>query len=211
MPEPLLRSLRASLAAFVVFFLLCAGTPGFSSLGSRPFTGKEGDRLRRQAGAAEPALSVALWLQQYVRHPMSRRLRLIERTFRIRQTWNLYPRGPKRSRSLEVLVDDRLVYRSNDRAHRWLADKLDHRRVRPINQTLVERDVALNWKPMMRYLRRNAERDFPEMTSLQVHAVWQNHRGGSLEPVIVHGRRVEAPDWALLSVGRDGVVTGEAE
>lgn len=158
-----------------------------------------------KAEASAGFLKGATWVNQRLRKPLARRLRPVERIFRIRQTWNLYSRGPKRSRSLEILVDDRLVYRSNDSEHAWLDDKLGHRRVRPINQTLVEKDAALNWKPMMRFLLRHAEADFPEMTSLQVQARWTNHRGDNRAPMRVHGRRMEAPDWSIepLDPGRD--------
>lgn len=202
MPEPALRGLRAAAAAFVLFFLLCAGTPGFSGLGSAPPAGQMKGSWSAEVGAV--FLKGATRINQHLRKPMARRLRPLEQVFRIRQTWNLYSRGPKRSRSLEILVDDNLVYRSNDSDHAWLENKLGHRRVRPINQTLVEKDTALNWKPMMRFLLRHAEADFPDMKSLQVQARWTNHRGDKREPVLVHGRRVEAPDWALLKISRDG-------
>lgn len=207
MPSSAPRILRAALATSVLFFLVCAGTPGFSSLGSAPSQGSlKGDW---KAKAAAGFLKGSTWINQRLRKPLARRLRPVERVFRIRQAWNLYSGGPNRSRSLEILVDDRLVYRSNDPEHAWLDDKLGHRRVRPINQTLVEKDTALNWKPMMRFVLRHAQADFPEMTSLQLQAQWTNHRGDNRAPVRVHGRRMEAPDWSIVPLDKGAGASAE--
>ena len=188
-------------ALFIVFFLLCTGTPGFSAWSAQTFR-SEAAQQRIKAQLGPQVGTAAIWLADINRDfrlPISSKLNRIERLFRIRQTWALYTNGPNHSCRLEAWVEDELVYRTRDAQHRWMAPQLEHRKLRPMVDSVASKANAFNWRGMGRFLVNAARRDFPEAQSVTLVAT--RARFGLQDTTPTHGHRANAEtQWQLQSI-----------
>jgi hypothetical protein len=125
----------------MIAFLLCAGTPGMSSLSAGSFASADAQaRLIAQHGWPARVPIAAAAVNRSVRLPVRRYLSHVERFFRIKQSWGLYGDGPKHVTRLEVWIDGVLAYRLADPAHAWRAQQLQQRRVRAMVDTLSTKE-----------------------------------------------------------------------
>lgn len=187
-------SLKAAVLLLVHAVLLLLAFPGLDDLGPRSLSR---ERERRQVIAAvgpawaEVGFTIARFNARY-RLPLIRRLNVLERPFRVKQSYNLYRNGPPRVRRLEITVDGRLVYRTSDPAHRWRGAQLSSRRLRPVVEHTAQGD-SRNWEGLARYVAREARRDFPQARRVVLRAVVGPYPGTDLRPA--HRVVLEAPDW----------------
>lgn len=196
-PRPRRDHLRALFAAWWAFFFICAGAPGFDSM--RPGTGSDAELQERIIERSGPVLGGVIirlgWLNDTFRLPVTRRLNWIERKLRIRQSWTLYGGGPRRVKRLHVYADDALLYRTGDRDHQWGAMWMGHRKVRSMEQSLINGDRSPAWRGLGRTLVRKVVEERPATQEVRLVVTWQDFYLG--EPRVVHGRTAAPPDWAL--------------
>jgi len=204
--SPRRAHLRGVLALVVVTFFLCAGTPGMRGLNpKRHFQPKWRAKVERKAGAAAPFFFGAIWVNHYVRVPISKHLAKFQSVFRIAQSWGLYGSGQQRVGHLIIEVDGQPVHRTNDSELSWLSTELGHRKIRPMPETMVNKLRAFNWNGFSRFVLERSQEDFPDAREVRILAEWQKRNVGA-EPWIHHGRRAQAPDWKWELLGEGGVV-----
>jgi len=197
---------RGVLALLAVFFFLCAGTPGMRGLSEKRHASDEGRaKIRQKAGLLAPFFYGAVWANQHVRGPISRKLGKFQSVFRIAQSWGLYGSGPDTVRHLVIEVDGQRVYRTNDSELDWLSLELSHRKVRPMPETMAKKLRAYNWSGFSRFVLERARVDFPDAHELRILAEWQS-REPDARPRIHHGRRARGPDWTWELLGKDGAL-----
>lgn len=143
-------------AALIMAWMFVMGTPGLDLVGPR-------SAKQRAVIGAQPFGGLALAaidLNTKVRRPIVEPIAVLQRPLGLAQEWNLYAGGPDRVVRLEILIDDRVVYRSADPDATWLRSELRYRRLRPIAAGLCRdgkhSDGLRNWA-----LRR-AREDFPD-------------------------------------------------
>ncbi len=203
------RSLTAVWAACLGFFFLCAGTPGLEAVGTKHRTEKGRAQLHRKLGTPMAAISIgAGQLNDHVRLPVARLFRPFQRAFGLDQSWDLYGGVQKRIHRLVIEVDDRVVYRTNDPTADWLAGPLAQRRMRAVADTVVSHRSAQQWDHFAAFVVHRARTDFPNARTVDVMAEYQL-RGDHQEPWRNHGRRLQAPDWIPLVLGRDGALDAD--
>ncbi|MCB9779860.1 MAG: hypothetical protein H6742_14945 [Alphaproteobacteria bacterium] len=200
--------LRAGVVLLGLMTMLLMAFPGVDAMPANMLSTPESvDRWSKdypRAGVlAVKALADA---NRAVRLPIVHELTRFERWFRIEQTWNLYGGGPARCRRLEVVVDDRVVYRSNDPDLDWRAAELGSRRIRPVLETAANKPGAANVKGLLRVIGRWAQEDFgADAVTLRATVadfptepvpagvVHPSEPGGPAEVAhLIHG---SAPDW----------------
>jgi hypothetical protein len=176
----------AAAVLFAHFLAFAQGTPGFDFMKTSDFNSdEERAQLIEDVGPIAGNIGIALYaLNREVRRPVTDKLHLLERPFRLSQDWNLYRDGPSRVRRLEILVDGDLKYRSGDPKHDWLEPHLHNRRIRPIIENMSRTDDVKNWRGVTRYVTRRAREDFPDCDRIEIRALqgrfpgekmWKHH------------------------------------
>ena len=207
-PQSMPRSahLRGVMAFLVAFFFLCTGTPGMRGLNPKQhFSDKYRKKIERKAGPAAPFIFGAIWVNHYVRVPVSKQFVKLQSIFRISQSWGLYGAGPKPVRHLIIEIDGKPVHRTNDHELTWLSRELGHRKIRPMPETMTKKLRAFNWTGFSRFVLERAREDFPNAHEVKILAQWQKREEGE-EAWIHHGRQAQAPDWNWMLLGEHGVV-----
>jgi hypothetical protein len=201
--SPVARQVRGVAALLLCLGLAFTGAPGLSMVSRRALdSGKLAKQLEgRVPGWAVPAVVGAARVGLALREPVIRPMRSIERTFRIKQAWNLYGGGPRRVVRLEVWVDGDLRYRSADADHTWLSSALDHRRFRPIVERVAEKPGAANFRVVCDLVVERALADGLGPREVEMRATRQS-RGGR-PSVVHHGAVCRAPDWQVTFLDAD--------
>lgn len=195
-PWPWRAHLGAMSALLMIAFMSCTGTPGLDAWKEKTFQSERSrQKLQRQAGALTPAVLLLADLNRALRLPISMRLKPVQRVFRIGQAWHVYGVGPQEVKALEIWVDGTLRHRSRHPDHDWLSPQLEHRRLRPMAQTLATKAEATNWRGLSRWIIAQVQADFPEATEVIILGTRGDFGVPGARPV--HGRRAAAPDWAL--------------
>jgi hypothetical protein len=184
--------LRAALLAVVYLGLLVLATPGIDSLGMDGLSRKE-RQLGRQAGVPEVALD-ALELIGDVRRPLVRLLTPLQRPLRIEQSWGLYGGGVASVRRMEILLDETLVYRTEDREHDWLEPVLRNRRLRPMVDTVSRKPGSENRDALRWLIADRAAAEHPELSRIEVRFTVAPFPG--TDPKLAHAFAMRPPDWA---------------
>ena len=205
-PHARAAHLRGVLALGVTLFFLCAGTPGMRGLNPKGYSSKAyRKKIERKAGELAPFFFGALWVNHFVRIPVSKRFVKLQSVFRISQSWGVYGGGPSPVRHLIIEIDGQPVYRTNDGELTWLSRELGHRKIRPMPETMTQKLRAFNWTGFSRFVLERAHKDFPDAQEVRILAQWQKRQDGD-EPWIHHGRQARAPDWNWMLVGEHGVL-----
>ncbi len=202
--------LRAAGALLIGFFLVCAGTPGARSVGTKPIAPDALATLKRKTGPLAPALIALHQANRKVRVPIAKSLIPIQSFFRISQSWGLYGAGPSWVRQIQIEVDGQPVYLTNSSELTWRAAQLSHRKIRPMPETMSIKAEAFNWTGFSRWILKETREDFPEATDIRILAIWTS-RALDAEPYIHHGRQASAPDWVWQQLGKDGAHRGVAK
>ena len=199
------------LALLMGVFFLCSGTPGLKGLTTnKNYSERYKRKVERRAGAAAPFFFGAIWVNHNVRMPISKRFVKLQSLFRISQSWGLYGGGPNPVRHLVIEIDGQRMYRTNDSELTWLSRALDHRKIRPMPETMSMKLRAFNWTGFSRFVLEQAHKDFPDAQEVTILSEWQKRDPGA-EPWIHHGRRAQAPDWNWVLLGQHGVVLAADE
>lgn len=190
-----LDHVRAVAVLLAGFSMLMLGMPGLDLLGPKRFAPGSKERAdileepwgRISVGAAD--------LNRAVREPIVAVLTPIQRPLRMAQSWGLYGGGPAKLRRLEIYVDGRLVFRSNDPEATWLEPALRYRRIRPVVDAHCM-GKSKNTPGLMTWIVRRAREDFPEATHLRLQCTEQK-RGGDRSITVRMLRVAAAPDWRV--------------
>lgn len=195
--SPAARQLRGCASLVLCAGLALAGAPGISMMSAASLEdgSLEAQVGRRVPGWAMPAVLGAARLAYGVREPAIRPIRAIERTFRVKQAWNLYGGGPRRVVRLEVWIDGDLRYRSADAEHTWLSPALDHRRFRPIVERVAEKPGAANFRVVCDLVVERALAEGAQPREVEMRAIRQKQ--GGAPAVVHHGAVCRAPDWQV--------------
>jgi hypothetical protein len=165
-------------------------------------------RLERRVGPVLATVALAIvQVDRTIRRPIARRLTPLERLFRIRQSWHLYTNGPKHVRRLELWADDTLLYRTRDPEHAWRAATLENRKIRPMAETVAQKDQAFNWKGYGRFVVRSVLEDRPDTEMVRI--ITTQARFGQPEVRHIHGRAAHAPQWALRELAKSELAQSE--
>ena len=188
-----LRAIAVPLAALALIWLAMPG----ASFVPRGHLATPTKRNAHRAKWGEPwtSLNAAAGFMQRVREPVARRLHPIQPIFRVAQSWHLYRDGPAPIRRMEIWVDDRLVYRTQDDDHTWNRAIFRNRRIRPMAESTVVKKRARNRLGLGRLIVEEARTDFPDAQTVEIRSVWAK-RGG--EPSVHHAMTAAAPGWALV-------------
>jgi len=191
-----MQQMKAAAILVVWSCMFILGTPGLDELRQDELTTEaEIARVTEMVGPTVTGMAIVVAdANRRVRLPVERRLRKVQRPFRISQAWSLYTGGASRVGRLEIHVDGELVYRSVDDEHRWLRPVLRHRRLRPVVETTVEQDHPKNWKGLVRLVTERARRDFPDATDVTLTATRAPYPDRKPAKVrAVYG--ASAPEW----------------
>lgn len=175
--------------------LLLLGTPGLDMLGKNLYTKAEDrEKFTQRYGVVLAQIAFGFTtFNREVRLPLTDIFEPLQRPFRISQNWNLYRDGPNRLWRMEILVDDRLVYRSVDEEYDWMELPFRNRRLRPMVEAVIQEKDATNWPGLVRFIVRHAREDFPDAQRVEVRAMVGNFPGRKMS--LDHGFYAEAPKW----------------
>ena len=180
--------------------MLAAGFPGLDYLGPRQLEEAAGN-ARRVAAPLGTVMDGLVGFDAHVRRPLARRVKPVERLFRVSQEFHLYRDGPRRVDRLEVLVDGAVVYRTRDPERNWRAVQLGNRRFRPMVATAAQKPEAVNQKGISRWIVGAVREDFPEAGEVLIRAT--RTRFGIEEPRVRFSRIARAPDWTVSGVRKE--------
>jgi len=180
---------------FAFFMAFIEGTPGFDYMKRSDLNDdEEKQALIDEVGELPGRIGIALYaLNREVRRPLSDPLHQLERPFRLSADWNLYRDGPSKVRRLEILIDGRAIYRSQDDELTWLRPQLRNRRLRPILENMARTDKVKNWRGVVRYVAARAREDFPDCTRIEIRALHGRHPGKRMWKR--HSWVAGAPKW----------------
>ena len=190
---------NAVISLVFLFFFFTMASPGLAHLSPGEWKKERFHRnIEKVAGTQFANFAVMMSkVNDVVRVPISSKFRRVERTFRIRQDWHLWPRGVRSVIHLEIEVDGELVHRTNDPDHDWQQERFNHRRMRPMAEAIAEKAHAYNWKGLGRWIIKEAQADFPGCQEVSI----VSKRRGQLESPdqerATHGQIARAPDWVL--------------
>ena len=177
--------------------LLMLGFPGVSFMKSgkykRPIERKE---AQERLGAFAPIAFELADFNRDVRLPIERKVGVIQRPFRVSQTFHLYRDGPQKVRRLEVWADDELLHRSGDDDATWREGQLRNRRFRPVVESNARKVDGRNGESMVRWLLAEVLEERPTTERLEVRAAWADYPGDG-ETWRHHGWYAEAPHWTV--------------
>ncbi len=191
--------LRAAAILALQLLLLFLGAPGLDFLrGQTLDEPAEVEAYARKVGhpLAGAAARVA-WFNGNFREPITARLDVLQRPLRLNQLWHLYRDGAYTVRRLEIRVDDRLVYRSNDPTLRWLARPLRNRRIRPVVDASCGDVDAPNADALTAWVARRARDTWPDVSLVTLTCTAGDFPG--TEPRVRHAFETRAPTWVVRS------------
>ena len=185
--------IRGALVLFSLVCILVLGFPGLDAIGEsqwRPGSAKRKELVAQPGGFL---VAAAADLNRAVRMPIVRALTPLQRPLRLAQTWGLYPGGPHWALHMEISVDERLVYRSEDPEYTWLRSTLHYRRIRPMGDAICHA-TSKNRRGFIRYITRRARQDYPDATRVDIRCFKTAWPGTGKRRQSVH-HVSEAPAW----------------
>ncbi|MFT5680286.1 MAG: hypothetical protein ACI8RZ_001192 [Myxococcota bacterium] len=186
-----MNRLRAVLLAVATFVLLVLATPGIDSLGLDRISQKDREAALED-GVPEVVLS-GLSVFGAVRRPLLRLFTPLEHPLRIEQSWGLYGSGPERVRRMEILLDEELVYRTEDSEHDWREPMFRNRRLRPMVDTVSRKPDAENRDALMWLISDRAAADHSDLSRVEVRFTVAKFPGSDAR--VAHAFEMLPPHW----------------
>ncbi len=140
----------------------------------------------------------AVWINTHGRGALHDKLAPLQRPFQLRQYWNLYPMKGESWRSMEVVVDGEVVFRTPGNVYGWRRMQLRNRRI-----NLALNALSKNKSPvgpnLVRFVIAKARADFPD--AKRVTLVWTHGPYPGDEARQRLTIRASAPRWKVRHSG----------
>jgi hypothetical protein len=156
------------------------GFPGLDRYDADTYTAPDRRAAARQTGIGRLEVAAAD-LNRRVRLPVVAWLEPLQRPLRVSQNWHLYGHA--------------LVHRTHDPGADWLGPLLRYRKVRPILGAICD-DTSRNDRPMLAWLVRRAQQDFPGCTRVTLRCTSAPYPGTGPEMVDLTWKAT-APNWKI--------------
>jgi hypothetical protein len=155
------------------------------------------DRATYRAEVGWPAEIpiAAAWVDRAGWDALGDSLEILEKPFAIRQYWKLYPIWSTNCRAIEVRVDGKVAYRTNDAAHDWLAPQLRERRIAYLSDSILKRDARRNTRELARWIALQARARDPEIHRVALIVEEGSFPCTNLTPAATV--TTHAPDWKV--------------
>ena len=189
--------LRALAVLTSGFLLLMLGFPGVSFMKSSKYKRpKERQEARERLGPFAPVAFRLADFNRDVRMPFERKVGVVQRPFRVSQTFHLYRDGPQKVRRLEVWADDELLHRSAEQSPDFRLGQLRNRRFRPVVESNARKVDGPNAESMVAWLVDEVLDELPDTQRIEVRAVWASYPGDG-DTWLHHGWYADAPHWTI--------------